>query len=107
MLTALGWGIAPRRARLVRCSIRCSTTAGLCFWETVAPLAPSSPAPVPGRRLLIKASKLFRLLISHLKRLVNVEGAGSMVDGSLVTAQIVFKGGWISRHGIRTRSRWS
>ncbi|KAH0914808.1 hypothetical protein HID58_029254 [Brassica napus] len=57
--------------------------------------------------LLIKASKRFRLLISHLKRLVNVGGVGSMVDGSLVTAQIVFKGVWISRFGIRTRSRWS
>ncbi|CAF2094900.1 unnamed protein product, partial [Brassica napus] len=40
--------------------------------------------------LILKASKLFRLLISHLKRLVNVGGVGSMVDGSHVTAQIVF-----------------
>ncbi|KAG2264176.1 hypothetical protein Bca52824_071255 [Brassica carinata] len=60
------------------------------FWETVALLAPSSPAPAPGRRLILKASKLFRLLISHLKQLVNVGGVGSMVDGSHVTAQIVF-----------------
>ncbi|CAN7111295.1 unnamed protein product [Brassica rapa subsp. narinosa] len=35
-------------------------------------------------------SKLFRLLISHLKRLVNVGGVGSMVDGSHETTQIVF-----------------
>ncbi|WZZ30548.1 hypothetical protein YC2023_013949 [Brassica napus] len=28
--------------------------------------------------LILKASKLFRLLISHLKRLVNVGGVGSM-----------------------------
>ncbi|KAL0658142.1 hypothetical protein Bca4012_078727 [Brassica carinata] len=40
--------------------------------------------------LILKASKLFRLLISHLKQLVNVGGVGSMVDGSHVTAQIVF-----------------
>ncbi|KAH0893973.1 hypothetical protein HID58_056402, partial [Brassica napus] len=60
------------------------------FWETVALLAPSSSAPAPGRRLILKSSKLFRLLISHLKRLVNVGGVGSMVDGSHVTAQIVF-----------------
>ncbi|KAF3508925.1 hypothetical protein F2Q69_00008737 [Brassica cretica] len=40
--------------------------------------------------LILKSSKLFRLLISHLKRLVNVGGVGSMVDGSHVTAQIVF-----------------
>ena len=37
-----------------------------------------------------QASKLFRLLISHLKRLVNVGGVGSMVDGSRETTQIVF-----------------
>ncbi|KAL0679141.1 hypothetical protein Bca4012_007122 [Brassica carinata] len=60
------------------------------FWETVALLAPSSSAPAPGRRLILKSSKVFRLLISHLKRLVNVGGVGSMVDGSHVTAQIVF-----------------
>ena len=36
-----------------------------------------------------QASKLFRLLISHLKRLVNVGGVGSMVDGSHETTQIV------------------
>ncbi|CAN7002447.1 unnamed protein product, partial [Brassica rapa subsp. trilocularis] len=37
-----------------------------------------------------QASKLFRLLISHLKRLVNVGGVGSMVDGFHETTQIVF-----------------
>ncbi|KAH0886310.1 hypothetical protein HID58_062406, partial [Brassica napus] len=40
--------------------------------------------------LILKASKLFRLLISHLKRLVNVGGVGSMVDGSHESTQIVF-----------------
>ncbi|KAH0882866.1 hypothetical protein HID58_058962, partial [Brassica napus] len=40
--------------------------------------------------LILKVSKLFRLLISHLKRLVNVGGVGSMVDGSHESTQIVF-----------------
>ncbi|CAN6832460.1 unnamed protein product, partial [Brassica oleracea] len=68
------------------------TTAGLCSRETVALLAPSSPAPAPGRRIVLlgSVSKLFRLLISHLKRLVNVGGVGSMVDGSHESTQIVF-----------------
>ncbi|KAL0770502.1 hypothetical protein Bca101_035653 [Brassica carinata] len=40
--------------------------------------------------LILKVSKLFRLLISHLKRLMNVGGVGSMVDGSHESTQIVF-----------------
>ncbi|KAH0895760.1 hypothetical protein HID58_045328, partial [Brassica napus] len=43
-----------------------------------------------GGEAAFSGSMLFRLLISHLKRLVNVGGVGSMVDGSHVTVQIVF-----------------
>ncbi|KAH0852040.1 hypothetical protein HID58_094260 [Brassica napus] len=67
-----------------------STTAGLCFWETVALLAPSSPAPASGRRQIIKASYFFRLLISHLKRLGMSVVVWSMVDGSDESTLIVF-----------------
>ncbi|CAF2282988.1 BnaA04g28350D [Brassica napus] len=42
-----------------------------------------------GGDAVFSGSGLFRLLISHLKRLVNVGGVGSMVDGSHETTQIV------------------
>ncbi|KAH0920197.1 hypothetical protein HID58_027857, partial [Brassica napus] len=43
-----------------------------------------------GGDAVFSGSGFFRLLISHLKRLVNVGGVGSMVDGFHETLQIVF-----------------